>query len=292
MMGNPEPNSQAAQAWRQAYEAPGASPNPYEVPNSYTTANPQPLQSSPQLPPQPSQHGKQWRLRDEPPLWAPWYGIGFWRAVTRCFRKTFIYHGRASRGEYWWVWLFTLVLSAVLGVAAYGIGLAIGLSGAEDSFMLSSPLDGFISNATIIAQLAMLVPTISLSIRRLHDENRRGWWLLLPTMLQVVAVFVLFVVIIAAGVAGGGSDTAIGQGLVAGMLAFFGMYLLSGLASVVLMIGPSDPRGVRFDRPDGRRHERGDRWNGGRQTAESQPNAVPARSVDAAVQPRSDAMPQ
>lgn len=284
-MGIPEPNPQAAQAWRQAHESPGDSPNPYAAPNPYVTANPQPSQPSPQLPPQPSPSGWQWRLRDKPPLWAPWYGIGFWSAIKRCFRKTFIYHGRASRGEYWWVWLFTLVLSAVLGAAAYGIGLAIGLRGAEDPFMLSSPLDDFISNATIIAQLVMFVPTISLSIRRLHDENRRGWWLLLPTMLQVVAVFALFAVIIAVGVAGGGSDAAIGQGLVAGMLAFFGMYLLSGLASVVLMIGPSDPRGARFDRPDGRQNVRDNRRGDGWQTAESQTNAVQVQSADAAVRP-------
>lgn len=69
------------------------------------------------------------------------------------------YNGRARRREYW---LFVL--------ATFLIGLALGILIAIIPFL--SFLSGLVS-------LALLVPTICLTIRRLHDINRCGWWYLL-----------------------------------------------------------------------------------------------------------------
>ncbi|RFA15894.1 hypothetical protein B7R22_05705 [Subtercola boreus] len=50
------------------------------------------------------------------PLWAPFYGAPFGAAVRRFFTKYATFSGRAGRAEYWWVALFTGVVSLVLQI--------------------------------------------------------------------------------------------------------------------------------------------------------------------------------
>jgi uncharacterized membrane protein YhaH (DUF805 family) len=63
------------------------------------------------------------------------------------------FDGRASRSEYWWFYLFTVLVSA-----------------AADS------LGGTAGN---LASLFFLLPGLALAARRLHDTGRSGWWFLL-----------------------------------------------------------------------------------------------------------------
>jgi len=79
----------------------------------------------------------------------------FGKSISTCFSKFFDFKGRATRPEYWWFYLFTLLIS-------WGS-------------MLVDPtqiLSGLIS-------LALIFPTIAAGTRRLHDTNRSGWWQLL-----------------------------------------------------------------------------------------------------------------
>lgn len=189
----------------------------------------------------------------KPPLWAPWYGIGFGQAIVRFFRKAFVFHGRASRGEYWWIWLFTVLVVLAVGALAGGVAALLGMRFDIDANLEDSPVGMVIDQATTIAQLVLCIPSLSLSVRRLHDENRRGWWVLLPIVMMVGAFVALLAVLIAGDVLSGtvDRDDYTAQTVVVAMLVFFGMYLLSMLSSVILMVGPSDPRGARFDRPGG-----------------------------------------
>ena len=75
-------------------------------------------------------------------------------------RKYARFNGRARRKEYWYFTLFTILASAILGFVG-------GLAGLKDT--LSS-----------LYNLAVLVPSIAVGVRRLHDTGRTGWWLLLP----------------------------------------------------------------------------------------------------------------
>ena len=225
----------------------GLADNGFAVPSYLTVGGSSPNPYAGNVPQPP----RQWLLHDEPPLWAPWYGIGFGKAIARFFRKTFIFHGRASRGEYWWAFLFNILVVGAVGVAAYGVGELIGVSDTAGAKYGSSPLDDFMDNVAAFAQLVLFIPNLSLAVRRLHDENRRGWWVLLPAALQIGAVAVFIGTIIAMTQASGGTldDVGSAQAVIVSLLAFFGMYLLSLLASIVLMIGPSNPKGMRFDRP-------------------------------------------
>lgn len=75
------------------------------------------------------------------------------------------FKSRATRKEYWMFILFNLIIGFVLG-------LIEGLSGINSG-----------SNESILAniyQLIILVPSIALGIRRMHDVNKSGWYLLVP----------------------------------------------------------------------------------------------------------------
>ena len=76
-------------------------------------------------------------------------------AVVRGFRKYVDFGGRATRAEYWWWWLFALIGGLVFGV--FDLILNWGLL------------------ATLFA-LAILLPTSSITTRRLHDIGKSGWW--------------------------------------------------------------------------------------------------------------------
>ncbi|WP_035140949.1 DUF805 domain-containing protein [Bifidobacterium biavatii] len=178
-----------------------------------------------------------------PALWEPWYGIGFRAATVRMFRKTFVFHGCASRGEYWWAWLFGMLVQAVcIAIASVamlwaGVGTAVW----DDAGTV----------AQLVCWLLLFLPDLSLSVRRLHDENLRGWWVILPTALQLGAFTSFFAVLFVGGMIDGyaGGDDGSLQVTVVATLTMLGMLLLALLASVLLMILPSDPRGARFDRP-------------------------------------------
>ena len=74
------------------------------------------------------------------------------------FNNYVVFSGRAVRSEYWYWTLFVILASLVAGIidAVFGLGLV----GA-------------------IVSLALLLPGIAVSARRLHDLDRTAWWLLI-----------------------------------------------------------------------------------------------------------------
>ena len=84
--------------------------------------------------------------------------------------------GRARRQEYWMFCLFNIIIAILLGVMA-GIGAAVLDTGA---FLLLPNL----------YSLAVLIPGIAVSVRRLHDTGKSGWYLLVG-LIPVVGVFIL-----------------------------------------------------------------------------------------------------
>jgi uncharacterized membrane protein YhaH (DUF805 family) len=81
-------------------------------------------------------------------------GINIFDAVGICFKKYFVLKGRASRSEYWYFYLFSLIL--------YIIPFIIG---GEDA-------DVFIGLFILI----LTIPSVTVSIRRLHDIDKSGWY--------------------------------------------------------------------------------------------------------------------
>ena len=110
-----------------------------------------------------------------PPLDLPDYGIGFVDAVKRGFKKYATFTGRASRGEYWWWFLFTFTGYLVLGLLAFIVGTATSRDGGRTPGLLALPL--IILFAVFL--FGILIPTLAVTVRRLHDAGFSGWLALL-----------------------------------------------------------------------------------------------------------------
>lgn len=71
------------------------------------------------------------------------------------------FEGRARRSEFWYFLLFNIIIAFVLGIVDGLIGLA--------TFGIAD-----------IYSLAVLVPSIAVGIRRMHDIGKSGWFILIP----------------------------------------------------------------------------------------------------------------
>ena len=91
--------------------------------------------------------------------------VSFPKAIKLGFKNYFKFSGRSTRAEYWWWLLFTVLAGIVLNVV--------------------NTLTGTMGMLVFLFELAILVPSLALGARRLHDINRTGWWLLLWFVLVI-----------------------------------------------------------------------------------------------------------
>lgn len=108
------------------------------------------------------------------PLSQPLYGASLPQAVARFFRKYATFSGRASRSEYWWMWLAQFVVGLIpnaLISAGGGYDFSYLTTGGTAP---SSPLltVGYLLSAIIT--LATFIPALAILWRRLHDANLAG----------------------------------------------------------------------------------------------------------------------
>ncbi|MCT9622211.1 MULTISPECIES: DUF805 domain-containing protein [unclassified Curtobacterium] len=149
-----------------------------------------------------------------PPLWAPWYGIGFLDAATRFFKKYARFDGRASRSEFWF-WALANGLVNLVFLGAYLVALFSWIAantstdayGVARSDAVGPPVVALlIGGVWGLWWLATIVPSLALGWRRVHDANLAGpFWL--------IALFV-------------------------------------GIAGIVFGALESNPAGAQYDRPD------------------------------------------
>lgn len=137
----------------------------------------------------------------EPPIWAPWYGIPFPKAFTRFWKKYVAFSGRASRSEYWWWFLWNAIIVAVLSIIVGIIAAATGdysTHATTSSTGVSAGAETQSPASFILAlwYLAILIPTVAIQIRRLHDINFRGWWILLNLIPFLGGIAVLIMTIL------------------------------------------------------------------------------------------------
>ncbi len=86
-------------------------------------------------------------------------------AVRTCFSQYVGFSGRARRSEYWYFVLFTFLLGIVTDI----VDVVLGTDYADSNGGLVSTL----------VSLAVLLPSLAVAVRRLHDVGRSGWWMLL-----------------------------------------------------------------------------------------------------------------
>ncbi|MGO4805605.1 DUF805 domain-containing protein [Arthrobacter sp. 2MCAF15] len=110
----------------------------------------------------------------EPPLWAPLYGASLTQAVQRFFKKYATFTGRASRSEYWWWALVSLLVGIVINIIT-STGMTTNASGAAT--IGPGAVIGLI--LAVVWGLGTIVPSLALLARRLHDVNMSAWLILL-----------------------------------------------------------------------------------------------------------------
>ena len=94
--------------------------------------------------------------------------MNFGQGIGSFWTRYFDFQGRSSRSEFWWVQLF-------LFIVGFGGSFLAGF------FIFISPvITQLFYVILLLFQLGVLIPSIALSVRRLHDTGRSGFFLLMP----------------------------------------------------------------------------------------------------------------
>lgn len=99
------------------------------------------------------------------------------------FKKYAVFDGRSRRKEYWFFCLFNLLASVALAM----VDSFTGMFNAETGVGLLGAL----------YSLAVIVPGIAVTMRRLHDTGRSGWWILLVLMPLIGVLALIFLLVLA-----------------------------------------------------------------------------------------------
>ena len=89
--------------------------------------------------------------------------MNFGQAISSCLSKYATFSGRASRSEFWWFFLFQILISLAAS-------------------MLGETINGLVA-------LGLVLPALAVGTRRLHDIGKSGWWQVI--MLTVIGLLVL-----------------------------------------------------------------------------------------------------
>ncbi|MFF3755369.1 DUF805 domain-containing protein [Streptomyces sp. NPDC002018] len=91
------------------------------------------------------------------------------------------FSGRARRQEFWMFYLLNLVVAIVVAILDAVLGLNSILS--------------------VIYTLAVLIPALAVTVRRLHDTDKSGWWIFI-SLIPLVGSIILIVFLASAGTPG------------------------------------------------------------------------------------------
>jgi uncharacterized membrane protein YhaH (DUF805 family) len=107
--------------------------------------------------------------------------MSFGAAISSFFTKYATFSGRARRSEFWFVVLFTTLVSVAISIVAPGTVTEVNGFEVQQQSMLSN-----------LWSLATLIPSLALTWRRLHDVNKSGnyfFFILIP----IVGAILLFI---------------------------------------------------------------------------------------------------
>ena len=106
--------------------------------------------------------------------------MNFIQSISTCMRKYVTFSGRATRSEFWWFYLFTVLVNLVATSQASSFvpNLLDGqdMTENESSYFLNNFFFLYLSTIT---SLILLLPSLAVAVRRLHDVGRSGWWILI-----------------------------------------------------------------------------------------------------------------
>ena len=175
------------------------------------------------------------------------------------------FEGRSRRSEFWlWV-LFRFILSQVLGAIALAFIGPLFAQLASHPETINAHPDVFFQNYIqtwlrvaplfSLVSLGLLLPSLAVGVRRLHDINRTGWWLIMPYVVMIVGVTVFFIVcgaeIFAAAGHGGAPSSADGTKAALTIvgsvfLCIFAPFLIAGIVMLIFFVTEGTKGANRF----------------------------------------------
>lgn len=146
--------------------------------------------------------------------------MGFVDATKTCLSKYATFRGRAVRSEYWWFWVFLILLAIVAAVLD---ALIFGTQ------TLDSDSGGPIA---VVTNLATFLPSLAVTVRRLHDTGRPWYYILTPVLFAM----------------GGFAVAALSADAAPGLAAFIAVgALIIGVGLMFYwLVKPSDPYANKY----------------------------------------------
>ena len=105
--------------------------------------------------------------------------MSFGQAIASAFSKYFTFSGRARRSEYWFFYLFTIMINVPLSILSLAVPELVILGN--------------------IVSIGLFFPSLCVTVRRFHDIGKSGWNILLFTVLPIVVYAVATIISIAIG---------------------------------------------------------------------------------------------
>ena len=102
--------------------------------------------------------------------------MDFQTSIKTCFNKYADFSGRALRSELWWFVLFGFlggIITTIIDIMILGYPIEV-----------NGPM-------YLIFLVAMFIPSIAVTARRLHDVNRSGWWQLIE--LTIIGILLIII---------------------------------------------------------------------------------------------------
>ena len=126
--------------------------------------------------------------------------MSFQHAIKKCFSNYVTFSGRAPRSEFWWFMLFIFAGNLFFGIV-------------DAVFFGDMVEEQPVSVVGALFALAVFLPSLAVSVRRLHDLDKSGWWYLL-VLIPILGALVLIYFFIQQGTKGAnrfGSDPLTGS---------------------------------------------------------------------------------
>ena len=130
----------------------------------------------------------------------------------KCLRQYFDFKGRARRKEYWMFYLWTFLIELVICLISFLLGGGVPGIGYEpdvppELMPRNIGMGMFFTGLVTLYGYALIIPQISVSVRRLHDTGKSGWWLLGYYLIMIATGIVLSLFSIQVAVAGRAAQT-------------------------------------------------------------------------------------
>ena len=102
--------------------------------------------------------------------------MDFQTSIKTCFNKYADFSGRALRSEFWWFVLFSFLGGIITTII--------------DIMILGYSIESY-GPTNIIFSVVLILPSISVTARRLHDINKSGWWQLIE--LTIIGILLIII---------------------------------------------------------------------------------------------------